>query len=280
MHGFNASTTNEWSFNGVPGALANDGHTVYETTVPPFDSPSVRAQALAGQIDSILNDTQAGKVNLIAHSMGGLDARELLSVLGYGDRVASLTTISTPHRGSLVADVGLRFLPGDADGALNALASCYGSTFSSAADDSHLRDALTALAESSADAFNAAHPDVAGVYYQSWAGVSSVLGIGNPQDDIACEGLWFGGAQPARSDVMSGQLVPNAAFVGHGDALYPNDGMAMVESAKWGNFRGCIPADHLHEVGQVNKAGVDRRTGFDPVRFYRDVAFELASLGY
>src|SRR5215510_6280544 len=49
------------------------------------------------------------KVHIIAHSMGGLDARYLLCNNLYGlgalDRVVSLSTISTPHRGSQVADL-------------------------------------------------------------------------------------------------------------------------------------------------------------------------------
>src|SRR5262249_10471916 len=43
-------------------------------------------------------------INVIAHSMGGLDARYLLSRLGLGDRVRSLTTIATPHHGTAAAD--------------------------------------------------------------------------------------------------------------------------------------------------------------------------------
>lgn len=53
-----------------------------------------------------------------------------------------------------------------------------------------------------------------------------------------------------------------------------------MQSAKLGLFRGCIPADHLDEVGQVNDMGVNANTGFDHIRFYRNVAFELAELGY
>jgi len=74
--------------------------------------------------------------------------------------------------------------------------------------------------------------------------------------------------------------VPGAAFVAHGWELRPNDGMATVESAKWGNFRGCIPADHLDEVGQVGHHGKLRWTGFDHLRFYRNVAFDLAAQGF
>ena len=45
-------------------------------------------------------------------------------------------------------------------------------------------------------------------------------------------------------------------------------------------FRGCIPADHLDQVGQVRDEGANRRTGFDFIRFYRNIAFDLAAMGY
>lgn len=47
-------------------------------------------------------------VHLIAHSMGGLDARQMITHLGMAKRVLSLTTLGTPHRGSSYADWGLR----------------------------------------------------------------------------------------------------------------------------------------------------------------------------
>jgi triacylglycerol lipase len=56
--------------------------------------------------------------------------------------------------------------------------------------------------------------------------------------------------------------------------------VSTVESAKWGKFRGCIPADHLDQVGQINDRRPDRHTGFDFVRFYRNIAFDLAARGY
>src|SRR5580692_9842199 len=40
------------------------------------------------------------RVHLFAHSMGGLDARWMISKLDVADQVLSLTTIGTPHRGS------------------------------------------------------------------------------------------------------------------------------------------------------------------------------------
>ena len=42
-------------------------------------------------------------MHLIAHSMGGLDARHMIVREGMAERVASLTTVGTPHNGTPVA---------------------------------------------------------------------------------------------------------------------------------------------------------------------------------
>lgn len=109
-------------------------------------------------------------------------------------------------------------------------------------------------------------------------GVSSVLGLSNPRDVAACEGRLL--RHPGTSDRMHATLAPMAGFVAHGAELRPNDGMVTVASAKWGRFQGCIPADHLGEVGQVKRGGADPNTGFDAVRFYRNLAFDLAAQGF
>ncbi|HLA36910.1 MAG TPA: hypothetical protein VJZ02_00410, partial [Candidatus Brocadiales bacterium] len=58
-----------------------------------------RAMVLKHQIEGYLKKTRASKVNIIAHSMGGLDARYMIAKLDMEDRVASLSTVVTPHRG-------------------------------------------------------------------------------------------------------------------------------------------------------------------------------------
>ena len=58
----------------------------------------------AEQLRDLIRHWTDEPINLIAHSMGGLDARYLIAHLGMADRVASLTTIATPHRGTAVAD--------------------------------------------------------------------------------------------------------------------------------------------------------------------------------
>jgi triacylglycerol lipase len=285
-HGFNGSPTNGWAFYGVAEALRKDGHVVHVASVPPFDSAEVRAKALAAHVDQAMAECKkvhgcdGSKVNIVAHSMGGLDSRYLVSSLGYGDRVASLTTISTPHGGSQIADVALKIIPGKADEAVNALARAFATTFTTEdlASQTHLRAAFQSIAESNAAPFDEANPNDARVYYQSWAGVSNILGIPNGADAAACNGNFE--TYRGRRHVMSLQLAVGAPFVAHGTEMRPNDGMVTVENAKWGVFRGCVPADHLAEVGQPKLAGMNKRTGFDHIRFHRDIAFELAAKGF
>jgi triacylglycerol lipase len=288
-HGFNTSTTNFWRFNDVDIALANDGHEVILGSVPPFDTPQVRAGFLADQVDQLLADTGAEKVNLVCFSMGGIDCRFLVSPNGldYGSKVASLTTLSSPHRGTFVADVATKVLPGtDHSAAIDALATMFGKTFSEVADDSHVVAALQSMSEAAMVDFNAQIVDADGVFYQSWASFSSVGGLSNPDKNAesrACtdaQGKVQMLRNPGTNDRMDALLVPAAAIVAHGTELRPNDGVSTVESAKWGLFRGCIPADHLDVVGQIDDVPPIPQTGYDYLRFFRNLAFDLAARGF
>ena len=80
-------------------------HYPAETTlfapVSVLGSVQLRARELA---QAIARKFPVGEVHVIAHSMGGLDSRCLLAQnlegLAAGNRVVSLSTISTPHHGS------------------------------------------------------------------------------------------------------------------------------------------------------------------------------------
>ncbi len=288
-HGFNTSTTNFWRFNDVDVALEADGHVARLGSVPPFDTPQVRAEFLADQVDALLAETGAEKVNLVCFSMGGIDCRFLVSPAGldFGAKVASVTTISSPHRGSFVADVATKVLPGtDHSAAIDALATVYGKTFSDVADDSHVVAALASMSEAAMVQFNADIVDAEGVVYQSWAGFSSVAGIPHPDENAESRACTDSSGQvkmlrnPGTNDRMDALLVASAAFVAHGTELRPNDGVSSVESSKWGTFRGCIPADHLDQVGQIDDVGANHQTGFDYLRFHRNLAFDLAAQGF
>jgi triacylglycerol lipase len=293
-HGFDASDTNRWSFNGVAEALAKDGHLVHTARVSPYQSVEKRAHELALHVDQARAECKArrgcdaSKVHIVAHSMGGLDSRFVISKLSnpdgvpYAKLVASLTTISTPHRGSAFADKVLSLLPNRADDTVNALAGLWARTFTDRdlAEDSDVRAALHDISVANAPDFNDAVPNMPGVYYQSWAGITSHVDVHINQDEIdACEGKVE--AYKNRADnlldhgpLSSAQLQLAEPIVSEGGQA--NDGMVKVTSAKWGTFRGCIPADHMDEVGQrIGSSGPALWSRFDHIRFYRRLAFDL-----
>lgn len=90
---------------GIQDQLTKIGCEVFIAKVPAFGTIKQRAESLNDFLNSRFEGEDVKKVNLIAHSMGGLDARYLISKLPQKTyEVASLTTVSSPHRGSEVAD--------------------------------------------------------------------------------------------------------------------------------------------------------------------------------
>ncbi len=259
-HGF-ASTG--WD-DSVIQALTVDGIVAVKATVPPIDSIAVRARALGAQIDTVLAQTGAERVHVVGHSMGGLDARYLVARLGYADRVSSITTIATPHRGSPLADVGLGVV--DYVGLDEAALAVFAELFATDSSNPNLRVAVADLTERNAPAFNDGVPDARGVHYQSLAALSTVGGRINPNDLAACENLLM----PEVRDHLRTLFVLTAAVVS-GTEQRPHDGVVSVASARWGQFRGCIPADH----GDANAGDIDSDTGFSRLEFYRQLAGEL-----
>ena len=97
------------SFGNIDNHLINHGYIVYTSKIDAFGSTKNNAQLLKLQILEILEKEKIDKVNMIAHSKGGLDSKEMIMNLGMEDHVASLTTISTPHKGSPIASFVLKF---------------------------------------------------------------------------------------------------------------------------------------------------------------------------
>lgn len=89
----------------IPGRLEENGVTVYFGNTDAWGDFESNAEILKNTIDTILQETGCGKVNIIAHSKGGLDSRYCIWKYDYGDKVASLTTIGTPHHGAELADL-------------------------------------------------------------------------------------------------------------------------------------------------------------------------------
>lgn len=277
-------------FYNVKSDLEAAGADVTAPNLPPYDGSDERAIVLAYVVDEVLARTNARKVHLIAHSQGGVDSRVLLTDLGYADRVASLITISTPHRGTRVADLAaaapdgllnpagqlLGWLVGTLEGAPSPDAPWLADEGVQAAFDPNLAAAMTALSTSTMADFNDTHPDPPGVPIFSVAGVTNLLSLDQPE----CRGgLWEPGRRVDVVDVFfagAGLYLSNT----DGGTLFdptPNDGLVTVASARWGTFLGCIPADHPDEIGHILDNG-NFVSGFDHLRFYRRLVEHLREL--
>jgi triacylglycerol lipase len=94
-------------FPGIPELLTSAGNRV----LVPFLSPCSGVAERARQLKAFLDREAPGEaVHLVAHSMGGLDCRYMISRLDMAKRVLTLTTLGTPHRGTPFADWGIRNL--------------------------------------------------------------------------------------------------------------------------------------------------------------------------
>lgn len=263
-------------FDGVVEDLTTRGEAVYVTLVPPYDTSLARAKALATQIDDILKRTGKAKVNLVGHSQGGMDARVIASPagLGYGDRVASVTTIATPHRGSRVADAVLGLLHGVptsvVDDVTKSVLSLVQKTAYELDTDPHLRAQLVELSEDhAAKVFNPTYRDAPGVLYMSYAGRTNLR-----TGALVCDDGKYPN-DPFALDSAQSALAPLALFLEEGK-LKVNDGLVTVESSKWGVFQECVAADHLKEVGQLGPAAAS----FDHKELFRNVVARIRAAGY
>ena len=194
-------------FRGVPRQLRRLGAEVHLPRVAPSSGIPVRAEQLAQRIRAL----PARRVNIVAHSMGGLDARYAIDKLGLAERVASLTTIGSPHRGTPLLDVtaGIGKRVG-----LSVLARTLGVPLDAFFDMTTARMAM----------FNRDVKDVRSVTY------GCVIGSVK------------GGTDRINPLLVAPYLVL-AATCG------ANDGLVPAASQAWGEVLETIDADHLAQIG-------------------------------
>ncbi|MCM3902194.1 MAG: hypothetical protein ND866_10850 [Pyrinomonadaceae bacterium] len=94
-------------FKGIASHLRTHGFDVYHSSVSFAAGVERRAEDLRTEVNKVLGLKNQEKVHIIAHSMGGLDARHMIVNLDMAGKVSSLTTIGTPHLGTSFADWGL-----------------------------------------------------------------------------------------------------------------------------------------------------------------------------
>ncbi|MBC8547384.1 triacylglycerol lipase [Clostridiaceae bacterium NSJ-31] len=236
----------------IPKELIRNGATVYYGHQEAWGTIEANAAEMKENILEILRETGCEKVNIIAHSKGGLDSRYLISALGMGDRVASLTTMSTPHRGSLVIDKLLR-LP---DGFFRWLAKGVNAYFRRLGDhDPDFYHAVRQFSTPFAAGFNRSVPDRPEVFYQSY---TSVMG-GLFSDSLLC-------------------FPYSVVKAVEGE----NDGLVSIESAKWGEFRGVFHNRCRRGISHGDIIDLKREDyrGFDVVETYVQIVSDLKKRGF
>jgi triacylglycerol lipase len=263
-------------FYGVADALGKDGHEVYTAQMDAYNSSEVRGAQLQTFVQDVLAMSGAAKVNLICHSQGGLDCRYVASNLG--DKIASVTTISTPHRGTPVADIASGDLPGPMQDAVNAILNVLGAVIDGK-PDMNAQAALYDLTAKGAAEFGARHPDSPKVAYFSIAGRSN-MSMGDDVCGTSTEApfvaRWDTYPDPvdallsATGTILSNDVTPSPS----------NDGLVPVGSARYGTFLGCVPADHLDEMCQIANDSPGAGNPFDCHLFYRQLAAWLVARGF
>jgi len=243
-------------FYQVKATLTARGYQVAETHVAPVNTVDFRTRQLKAEIDQILDETGAEKVDIIAHSMGGLDVRHLISAYGYGDRIGALVTIGTPHHGTRIADVAYG-VSSEATKLMEAIRYlCLGDgTAALGHGPIDIRGAIGDMTTNYMETrFNPNNPDDPRVVYESYEGTGSLTGMGS-------------------TNYISPLLaLPYAVLKAASGA---NDGLVPVASARYGRDRGTIPADHINEIGQI----LGRTGRFQYRSFYLHVAQDLAAEG-
>ncbi|MCK5798771.1 MAG: alpha/beta fold hydrolase [Deltaproteobacteria bacterium] len=265
-------------FHGVKSALVKDGHDVHIAVLDPFNSSIVRGGQLAAFVAEVLDKTGAAKVNLIAHSQGGLDARFVASQMP--QNIGAIFTVAAPHLGDKLADILLGKLPGLSKTLFQAVARALGRPlYGDIAQDTDLMASMTFLATDSVKAFNAQYPDEEQVAYFSVGGRSGLtLAKDVCQAPLAPPFItqWAGDRDPVET-----LLVPTwTAMAGSLFSPTPNDGIVTTAATKWGTWLGCIPADHFDEVGQLAGDSPGLGNSFDHIAFYRHVASYLVTKGF
>jgi triacylglycerol lipase len=193
-------------FRGIVKHLESLGCHAHAVRLPAAKSVPERAKILVDRITALDHD----KVDIIAHSLGGLDARYALSKLGLASRVRSLVTIGTPHHGTPLASFATNGALGLARKAVGVLGFKL--------------EALDWLSPAALEKFNTEVPDVPGVRY-------------------ACV---VGGIRESGTPVALA-IAPTHAYLRR--VAGPNDGLVPISSQYWGETLAEIEADHWEQVG-------------------------------
>lgn len=257
----------------IPKALEANGATIYYGNHGSAASVKESGEELALRIKQIAEESGCGKVNIIAHSKGGLDCRYAIALGGAADYVASLTTVNTPHRGCKFADYLLGIVP---KAIAQKVASTYNSAMKKLGDRSP--DFMAAVsdltAEQTAKLNEALSEREKSLYLDA---IDSSDG-----SELPSHGNILRKSVGSRLDHASGGTFPlNFTYHLAGYFDGPNDGLVSEKSFRWGNdYTFLTPSGKTGishgDMVDLNRANLD---GFDVREFYVQLVHELKDKG-
>ena len=255
VHGVFFRDSNYFNYWGrIPKELEENGARVFYGNHQSAASVAECGRELAERIRQIVAQTGCGKVNIIAHSKGGLDCRYAISMLGADKYVASLTTINTPHRGCEFADYLLSKIPQKQQ---NMVANTYNAALRKLGDPNP--DFLAAVYDLTAEAcsrINNTVMDVPTVYYQS---VGSRLNVAS------------GGRFPMNFTYQ---------LVNYFDGA--NDGLVGEKSFPWGHNYQFLAINGVRGISHGDMIDLNRENfdGFDVREYYVQLVHGLKERGF
>jgi len=237
----------------IPGELSGNGARVFYGN----HNSALPVEQAGGQLKKrileIMAETGCEKVNIVAHSKGGLDARYAISCLGLDAHVASLTTVNTPHRGTPLAGKLLAIAP---DKLVSAVDRQYGKLFTKLGDDScDFLGSVNGLTPEVCEQLNQIMPDRPGVLYQS---VGSVMRA----------------ASSAGPPLNAGYAIIKPMGGG-------NDGLVCADSMPWGHCLGILEPSGKRGISHGDMIDLTRKNipGFDVCEYYVQLASALREKG-
>lgn len=237
----------------IPATLIRNGAIINYGKQQSSGSVARSAEEIRKTILKVINETGAEKVNLIAHSKGGLDSRYAISRLGMDKYVATLTTINTPHKGCDMVDDLLKKLP---SAVVRFIAGRYNGIFSKLGDENpDFMSGVNDLSAVRAKKYDDEMPDSPGVSYRS---VMTVMG-----------------------SASSAGFPLNIGYKMIKKLNGENDGLVAESSAKHGRHRIIRPTSKRGiSHGDVIDLNRENITGFDVREFYVDLVSELRREGF
>ena len=248
----------DWSlFNywgRIPEELETNGARIYygehQSALPVAES----AMEIAKRIKWIINKSGCGKVNIIAHSKGGLDCRYALEHLGVRDCVASLTTINSPHKGVVFAEHLLKLTP-------KWLASHIANSYNKS---------MQFLGDKTPD-FMAGVRDLTALHSER-----------RNRELALPEGVFCQSFTTKQNGPRAGRFPMNLSerYVRRYDGA--NDGLVGIESAKFGERFTLVEIGGHRGITHMDIIDMSREDipGFDVREFYVDIVRDLKSRGF